>query len=69
VKFRRETPTDDQARTRRLLDGVESAYAARTGDPCGDADLTEFEEAVLFGVAGDPDQPYPPTGHDFPRRG
>ncbi len=69
MKFRRETKKHDEARTGRLLDGLETAYAVRTGDPCGDADLTEFEETVLFAVAGDPAQPYPPAGHSFPRRG
>lgn len=67
--LRRENSRDDQKRTSRLLDGVDKAFAARTGDPCADVDLTPFEETVLFSVAGDPAQPYPPAGHRYPRRG
>ncbi|MFF7373620.1 hypothetical protein [Streptomyces tricolor] len=68
--FRRtESKSDDDARTGRLLDGLETAFAVRTGDPCSDADLTDFEETVLFGVGYDPATPYPPAGHTFPRRG
>lgn len=68
--FRRaETKAHDDARTGRLLDGLETAYAVRTGDPVNGGDLTEFEETVLFAVAGDPAQPYPPAGHTYPRKG
>ncbi|MFF7013236.1 hypothetical protein ACFY9Y_35080 [Streptomyces fimicarius] len=68
--FRRsETAAHDDARTGRLLDGLESAYAARTGDPVNGGDLTPFEETVLFAVAGDPTQQYPPAGHTYPKRG
>jgi hypothetical protein len=67
--LRRENSRDDQKRTGRLLDGLDNAFAARTGDICADVDLTEFEETVLFSVAGDPAQPYPPTGHGYPKRG
>lgn len=71
MKFlrRSETHADDQARTGRLLDGLETAYAVRTGDPVDGGDLTQFEETVLFAVAGDPAQPYPPAGHTYPRKG
>jgi hypothetical protein len=70
VKFRRtETQSDDEARTGRLLDGLETAYAVRTGDPVDGGDLTQFEETVLFAVAGDPAQQYPPAGHTYPRKG
>lgn len=65
---RRETATDDQARTGRLLDGVESAYAARTGDPVDGGPLTEFEETVLGAAAPQAGAPYPPPGHGYPRR-
>ncbi|MFE9484643.1 hypothetical protein ACFYNM_39450 [Streptomyces spororaveus] len=68
--FRRsESKKDDDARTYRLLDGLETAYAARTGDPCGDEDLTDFEETVLFGVGYDQAAGYPPAGHSYPKRG
>ncbi|MER5890742.1 hypothetical protein ABT160_43565 [Streptomyces sp. NPDC001941] len=67
--WRRENKAHDDARTGRLLDGVEAAYAARTGDPCGDQELTAFEEIALFASAPDPREPYPPAGHDYPRRG
>ncbi|MFE0441001.1 hypothetical protein ACFW2K_39560 [Streptomyces nigra] len=66
---RRETKTDDDARTYRLLEGLEDAYAIRTGDPCGDADMTPFEEVVLFATAYDQAETYPPAGHNFPKRG
>lgn len=66
---RRENWRDDERRTGRLLDSLDGAFAHRTGDPCADADLTDFEETVLFGVGNDPGQPYPPAGHGYPRRG
>ncbi len=65
----RETQADDDARTGRLLDGVDTAYAVRTGAPAGDDDLTDFEETVLFASAPDPSTPYPPAGHTYPRKG
>lgn len=67
--LRRETKRDDDARTGRLLDGLDAAYAIRTGDPVDGGDMTDFEETVLFSVAGDPAQPYPPPGHGYPKRG
>ncbi|MEU4955357.1 hypothetical protein [Streptomyces lavendulae] len=68
--FRRsESKKHDDARTYRLLDGLETAYAVRTGDPCGDEDLTEFEETVLFAVGYDQATEYPPAGHSYPKRG
>ncbi|MHB9857641.1 hypothetical protein [Streptomyces sp. YIM S03343] len=67
--FRRsENPADDQARTSRLLQGVEDAYAARTGDPINGGDLDQFEETVLSAAAPQHDSPYPPPGHGYPRR-
>lgn len=65
---RTETPTDDHARTGRILQGVEDAYAARTGDPVNGGPLTPFEEVVLEGAMPLPGDPYPPPGHTYPRR-
>ncbi|GGV86790.1 hypothetical protein GCM10010294_67860 [Streptomyces griseoloalbus] len=65
---RRETAADDQARTTRLLNGLEAAYAARTGDPCGDADLDDFEEVIVSATGAECEPPYPPAGHTYPRR-
>ena len=67
--FRRtETPADDDARTGRILQGVEDAYAARTGDPVNGGPLTAFEEVVLEGAMPPPGALYPPPGHTYPRR-
>ena len=65
---RRETPADDDARTTRLLQGGEDAYAARTGDPVDGGPLTEFETTVLEGAVPPPGADYPPPGHTYPRR-
>ncbi|MBL3670248.1 hypothetical protein JL475_30590 [Streptomyces sp. M2CJ-2] len=65
---RRETAADDQARTGRLLQGLEDAYAARTGDPVDGGPLDEFEETVINAAAAQYGTPYPPAGHDYPRR-
>ncbi|MFJ4623045.1 hypothetical protein [Streptomyces sp. NPDC088812] len=65
---RRETAADDQARTGRLLDGVDTAYATRTGDPVDGGPLTAFEETVLGAAAPEPGATYPPPGHGYPRR-
>ncbi|MEU3084696.1 hypothetical protein ABZ697_30895 [Streptomyces albidoflavus] len=65
---RRETAADDHARTGRLLEGLEAAHAARTGDPVN-GELDSFEQLVVeaaLPLAGDP---YPPPGHTYPRRG
>jgi hypothetical protein len=68
--FRRsETTRDDHARTCRLLEGLETAYADRTGDPVDGGPLTEFEEVVLEGAAPLVGDTYPPAGHTYPRRG
>lgn len=66
---RRETKADDDARTTRLLDGLETAYAIRTGDPVDGGPLTQFEETVLEGAVPLPGDPYPPPGHSYPRKG
>jgi len=54
----------DEARTSRLLDALDRATEAR---PDPDAELSDFETVVLFGVAYDPTKPYPPAGHPYPR--
>ncbi|WP_372412850.1 hypothetical protein [Streptomyces luteireticuli] len=63
----RETRDDDDRRTGALLDALDAYGEAR--DPHHLEPLSDFEEVVLFGVAGDPAQPYPPAGHKYPRRG
>lgn len=65
---RRETSKDDRARTSRLLNGLEAAYAHRTSDPCGDADLDDFENVIVSATGAECHPPYPPPGHDYPRR-
>lgn len=66
MSFRRETRDDDKRRTYALLDAVDAAFddggLATYHDP-------HFEEVILFGVANDPTQPYPPAGHTYPKRG
>lgn len=66
MSWRRETADDDKRRTHALLDAVDAAFddggRAQYHDP-------DFEEVILFGVAGDPNRTYPPTGHGYPRRG
>lgn len=64
----RETATDDELRTSRLLQGLETAYALRTGDAAGSSPLTEFETAVLTAAYPPPGTAYPPPGHSYPRR-
>ncbi|MFJ9427581.1 hypothetical protein [Streptomyces sp. NPDC101249] len=68
--FRRtEGPADDQARTGRLLQGVEAAYEQRTGDPVDGGPLDDFEATVISATAAQYDgTPYPPPGHTYPRR-
>ncbi|MBB4711179.1 hypothetical protein BJ965_001061 [Streptomyces luteogriseus] len=67
--FRRtETASDAADRTTRILQGVEDAYAARTGDPVDGGPLDEFEQTVLGGAVAPPGVDYPPPGHGYPRR-
>jgi hypothetical protein len=67
--FRRtETASDDADRTGRILQGVEDAYAARTGDPVDGGPLTDFEETVLGAAVPSHGTTYPPPGHGYPRR-
>lgn len=63
---RRETRSDDNARTERLLDQSDTAFK---DDP--DSGLAiEFEAVVMEGLLTDKAVPvYPPSGHTFPRRG
>lgn len=65
---RRETPSDDQARTGRLLDGVDAAYAARTGDPVDGGPVDDFESVILSATGAETTDLYPPPGHGYPRR-
>lgn len=62
----RETKDDDDRRTYALLDAVDAAFD--TGGKATYQD-PQFEEVVLFGVAYDATQPYPPAGHRYPKRG
>ncbi len=66
---RTETYADDFARTGRLLEGLEAAYAARTGDPASDLPLTDFEDVVIEAAMPLHGDPYPPAGHTYPKRG
>lgn len=62
--FRRtETPAQDNARTRDLLDEADKAFATE------EAADTAFAEVVMDGLMGDKaTTPYPPPGHTYPRR-
>ena len=64
MKFPFSRREKDEARTHRLLDALDRATEAR---PDPDAELSDFETVVLFGVGYDPTQPYPPAGHPYPR--
>lgn len=59
--FRRtETRSDDNDRTRRLLDAGDTAFETEDSD---------FAEVVMDGLVSDVvTDPYPPTGHSYPRR-
>jgi hypothetical protein len=65
---RRENRTDDNARTGRLLDGLEAAYAARTSDPVDGGPVDDFESVILSAAGAEVTSPYPPPGHGYPRR-
>ncbi|MFF1297952.1 MULTISPECIES: hypothetical protein [unclassified Streptomyces] len=57
---RREKPAHDDARTRRLLDHVDEAF---------ETDDSAFADVVTEGLMSDKaTDPYPPTGHSYPRR-
>ncbi|MGW1675676.1 hypothetical protein [Streptomyces sp. NPDC002324] len=68
MSIRRETHDDDNRRTGALLDAVDRAFDNDAGSVALEDD-SSFESVVLFGVAGDPAQQYPPAGHTYPRRG
>lgn len=61
---RRETPRDDDTRTKRLLDNADAAF--NRGVDLGE----EFESVLMEGLLTDKAVPvYPPVGHTYPRRG
>lgn len=68
IWHRTETAADDDARSGRLMDGVDTVYAARTDNGATGDDLDDFEETVLFAASPEPGTPYPPPGHGYPRR-
>lgn len=59
---RRETAADDRARTGRLLDSLDAAYEGQTGE------ITDFEDVIITATGAECEPPYPPPGHDYPRR-
>ncbi|MFJ9702060.1 hypothetical protein [Streptomyces fradiae] len=66
--FRRnssESPANDDARTRRLLDRADDAFER---EPSTGLDA-DFESVVMGGLMTDKAaKTYPPTGHGYPRR-
>ncbi|MGW5003788.1 hypothetical protein ACWEP8_39760 [Streptomyces hydrogenans] len=70
---RRETRTDDEARTRRLLDAADIAFDL---GPVPDWDVfdeddwaADFEAVVMEGLLTDVEAAvYPPAGHTYPKR-
>ncbi|MFD4596748.1 hypothetical protein ACFWPQ_01820 [Streptomyces sp. NPDC058464] len=68
MSLRRETQHDDNRRTGALLDAVDRAFDNDAGAAALE-DERSFESVLLFGIAGDPAQPYPPGGHTYPKRG
>ena len=66
MRFRRETRADDNARTERLLDHSDRAFAHEPADGLA----LEFETVVMEGLLTDRAVPvYPPAGHSYPRKG
>jgi hypothetical protein len=66
VRFRSETRAEDNARTVRLLDASDKAFAHEPADGLA----VEFEAVVMEGLLTDRAVPvYPPAGHGYPRRG
>ncbi|WP_037935838.1 hypothetical protein [Streptomyces sp. SPB78] len=63
---RREGSDETRARTLRLLDHLDVAYAVRTGG-AWDVEMTPFEDVLLEGL-GDDLTYRPPAGHSYPRR-
>ncbi|MEU3078522.1 hypothetical protein [Streptomyces laurentii] len=66
---RSETPADDEARTRRLLDAAADAFDTAL-IPDRDAVVTAFECIVLEGLLTDVQVAvYPPADHTYPKKG
>lgn len=66
MKLRRETRADDNARTIRLLDASDVAFAREPENGLA----LEFESVVMEGLLTDRAVPvYPPAGHGYPRKG
>lgn len=60
-----ETPTDDNARTNRLLDHADTAFEHEPATQLHE----DFEAIVMEGLLTDRAvTTYPPTGHTYPRR-
>ncbi|WP_329598093.1 hypothetical protein OIE43_22400 [Streptomyces pseudovenezuelae] len=63
--FLRESPDDDNARTLRLLDATDTAFAHESATELG----ADFEQVVLEGLLTDRAvEVYPPAGHSYPRK-
>lgn len=61
----RETRSDDNARTGRLLDQADTAFDSESRRGLDD----HFEDVVMEGLMTDRAvATYPPTGHGYPRR-
>lgn len=64
-RFVCESPGDDNARTERLLDAADLAFAY---DPASEL-AADFEAVVMEGLLSDRAVAvYPPAGHTYPRR-
>jgi hypothetical protein len=60
-----ESPGDDNARTLRLLDATDTAFAHESTTELG----ADFEQVVLEGLLTDRAvDVYPPAGHSYPRK-
>jgi hypothetical protein len=60
-----ESPGDDNARTLRLLDATDTAFAHDPATELG----ADFEQVVLEGLLTDRAvDVYPPAGHTYPRK-
>ncbi|MFF4034863.1 hypothetical protein ACFYZ2_34835 [Streptomyces sviceus] len=61
----RESSGDDNARTLRLLDATDTAFAHESSTELG----ADFEQVVLEGLLTDRSvEVYPPAGHTYPRK-
>lgn len=65
----RETPSDDDARTGRLLDAADVAFEYEPATELHE----DFESVVMEGLLTDKaaaaEGVYPPAGHTYPRKG